>query len=349
MYSSIIPTPDTIPVGWIWFEILLIVTFVIHLILMNFILGGSLLTAWDIFRGKYEKNASGSIPTLIALTINFGVPPLLFIQVLYGHLFYTSSVIMAVPWIVVIPVLIIAYYAAYFYAKRMDKFPQWSKAAIVLSGLILLYVAFMFVNNSTLAIRPERWNAYFENPGGLLLNTGEPTLWPRYLHFVLAALAIGALGRAVYYYFSKGEEEERKIQIKRNLKIFGWVTIIQFAIGTWFWLTMPQAVWKTFMGGSLFATILMGLGWVGALLILHAAFTGRSLLAMVLGVAQIIIMVIIRDITRGAYLDGIFRPDELMNVREISPFIVFLLVFVTGILLLYYMIRLMSKSKTPQS
>ena len=84
-------------------QVLLIFTFFIHMILMNFILGGSLLTVWDMLRGKLEKKASGSIPTLMALTVNFGVPPLLFVQVLYGHFFYSSSVMMAVPWILVIP------------------------------------------------------------------------------------------------------------------------------------------------------------------------------------------------------------------------------------------------------
>ena len=109
MYDSIIPTADTIPVHWLWFQVLLIFTFFIHMILMNFLLGGSLLTLWDLFTGKLEKRTTGSIPTLVALTVNFGVPPLLFVQVLYGHLFYSSSVMLAVPWILVVPILILAY------------------------------------------------------------------------------------------------------------------------------------------------------------------------------------------------------------------------------------------------
>ena len=96
MYDSIIPTADTIPVHWLWFQVLLIFTFFVHMILMNFILGGSLLTLWDVFRGRKTGKNAGSIPTLIALTVNFGVPPLLFVQVLYGHLFYSSSVMVAV-------------------------------------------------------------------------------------------------------------------------------------------------------------------------------------------------------------------------------------------------------------
>lgn len=349
MYESIIPTADTIPVHWLWFEVLLIFTFFIHMILMNFILGGSLLTVWDLLRGKLEKKSAGTIPTLIALTVNFGVPPLLFVQVLYGHLFYSSSVILAVPWILVIPILILAYYAAYLFVKKADRAPVWSKISLVITSIFLLIIAFVFVNNNTLAIQPERWAVYFENPGGWNLNLSDPTLWPRYLHFLLAALAIGALGRAIAYRFSKMEAEEQKGQIKRNLKIFGWITIIQFGIGSWFWLTMPEPVWKIFMGGSLFATSMMVAGWLIALLILHSAFTGRLNAAMILGGLEVLIMVIVRDLSRAAYLQDVFRPTELENVGELSPLLVFLLVFVVGLLALYYMIRLIFKSKLPQS
>src|SRR6056297_1739720 len=115
MINQIIPSAEAIPVNWWWFQVLLILTFLLHLILMNFILGGSLLTLWDAFRKKTFRRESTTIPTLIALTINLGVPPLLFLQVIYGNFFYSSSVIMASPWILVIPVLILAYYRAYIY------------------------------------------------------------------------------------------------------------------------------------------------------------------------------------------------------------------------------------------
>ena len=349
MYDSIIPTADTIPVHWLWFQVLLIVTFFIHMILMNFLLGGSLLTVWDLLRGKLEKNSTGSIPTLVALTVNFGVPPLLFVQVLYGHFFYSSSVMLAVPWILIIPILILAYYGAYLFVRKADRAPALSRGGLIFTSLALLYIAFVFVNNNTLAIQPERWGSYFQDPGGWNLNLGEPTLWPRYLHFILAALGIGALGRAIAYHYSKMDGEEKEGQIKRNLKIFAWITVIQFAIGSWFWLIMPDAVWKIFMGGSFFATAMMVAGWLLALLILHSAFTGRLKSAMLLGAVEVLVMVIVTDLARGAYIKELFQPSQLENVSEFSPLIAFLLVFVIGLLALYYMIRLMFTSKTSQS
>jgi hypothetical protein len=249
----------------------------------------------------------------------------------------------------VIPILILAYYGAYLFVKKWEKAPGWSRAGLVVTSLFLLYVAFMFVNNSTLAIRPERWELFAGQPGGWNLNLGEPTLWPRYLHFLIAALAIGALGRAIFYKFSAMDEQEKETQIRRNLKTFGWLTLIQIAIGTWFWLTMPEPVWKNVMGGSLFATIMMVVGWLTALLILHSAFTGRLNMAMILGAIQVLVMVIIRDLARAAYLNEIFQPAQLENMGELSPLVAFLLVFVIGLGALFYMIRLIFKSKTQAS
>ena len=161
-------------------------------------------------------------------------------------------------------------------------------------------------------------------------------------------LAIGALGRAILYRYSKIGKKEKDRQIRRNLKIFAWITLLQFGVGTWFWLTMPADVWKSFMGGSLFATAMMVTGWIVALLILHSAFTGRFTAAMILGGIEVLVMVVVRDLARMAYLREIFHASQLENVGESSPLIAFLLVFAVGLFALYYMISLMFKAKTPQ-
>jgi len=49
---------------------------------------------------------------------HLGVAPLLFLQVLYGRLFFTSSILMAGFWLAVVPLLIVAYYCAYVVAFR---------------------------------------------------------------------------------------------------------------------------------------------------------------------------------------------------------------------------------------
>jgi len=49
------------------------------------------------------------IPSTFALGVTFGIAPLLFVQVLYGNLIYSSSILMGVFWLLIIPFIIIAY------------------------------------------------------------------------------------------------------------------------------------------------------------------------------------------------------------------------------------------------
>lgn len=345
--NTLVPIPDTIPVNWWWFQILLLFTFLLHVLLMNFILGGSLITLWNLIRKKNPSEESLSLPTLVALTINFGVPPLLFVQVLYGHLFYSSSVMMAVPWILVIPILILAYYGAHIFSHRLAKAPKLAKISLGVTAAILLVIAFIYVNNNTLALTPEKWGTYFDKPGGGRLNLDEPTLFPRYLHMVIGAIAIAGLGKAAWFKFSKKAPEEiRSAEIKSGLKIFGWVTLAEMAVGTWFWLALPGDIWQLFMGKNIIYTILMTVNWLLALMILHSAITGRFWQSLIVGLVTVALMIVIRDLVRHAYLGDVFSPKSLAVTGEASPLIAFLAVFVIGLLSLYYMIRLALKPQT---
>jgi hypothetical protein len=96
--GALVPAPDVIQVHWAWFDVLLIVTFVIHLLFMNTLLGSVLISFWDEWRGRKAGPArsealSHAMPTTLALTVTFGVAPC-FYSVLYGNL-STQSVLMA--------------------------------------------------------------------------------------------------------------------------------------------------------------------------------------------------------------------------------------------------------------
>lgn len=347
MTPDIIPTPDTLPVNWLWFEILLIVTFLLHIITMNFILGGSILTIVGSFKKKAFTDEVMTIPTLIALTINFGIPPLLFVQVLYGNLFYSSSVIMAVPWILVIPFLLIAYYGAYLYVKKNGKAHSIARFSLYISTAVILIIAFIYVNNSTLMLDPSRWSMYFSNPAGTNLNWGEPTLFPRYLHFVFGAIAIAALGKALFYHFSKkADPGVKKKQIGTGLKTFGYMTIAQILIGIWFLISLPKDIMMLFMGQNIIYTILLILGIVIAMLTLHAAFTKKLMYSVFSTLVLLIVMILMRDLLRHAYLEGVFSPSSMLVTGKYSSLILFLGTFLIGLYSIYYMIKLMYKPKT---
>ena len=336
--AELLPQTDALQVHWLVFEILLVVTFLLHLLLMNVMLGGSIFAAFMGWKYRHEPEETHELPITIALTVNFGVPPLLFVQVLFGHLFYSSSVLMGAFWLSVIPILIVAYYGAYLavHHRKTQISALWS----TISAVLLLVIAFFFVNNMTFMLDPGKWSAYFANQGGVLLNLAEPTLIPRYLHFVVGALAVTGLGWAVWsWYREKRGGPAAKPGVAWGLRMFWICTAVQVAIGLLWIITLPEAVMKLFMGGNLFATVLFLAGFLLAIGLIIMAVKGRLWATAGSLVLTMLVMILMRDIVRGGYLSGIFTEGDLVVKLSISPLVLFLVSFIVGLVVIGWMVR----------
>ena len=90
-------------------------------------------------------------------TITLGIAPLLFLQVLYGQFFYTSCILMAWPWLLVLVLLTIAYYGFYYVSHRGGRPGRQEPAGMLLSVILVFLIGFVFTNNLTLAQTPSRW------------------------------------------------------------------------------------------------------------------------------------------------------------------------------------------------
>jgi len=333
----IVPSPDTLPVHWMWFQGLLLLTFVLHLLLMNLMLGGSLIALWRRIQGQPVALTSKGLPTLIALTVNLGVPPLLFMQVLFGHLLYTSSVLMAVYWISVVPVLIVAYYLAYVFVHKGNS--SLGTIALTISTLILLCIGFLLTSNMTFMLQPEAWAAYGDNPGGTLLYLGDPSIYPRYLHFVIGAVAVAGLGSAVYHAVRQYRNRtDYRPAIKSGLNIFAYATMVQIIIGLWFLMALPRPVMLLFMGGNMLYTVFLMLGITLTVITLVTALKQMVTATTVSLLATMVVMVFMRDFVRTGYLLDIMDVGKLPVVEQLSPLIAFLAVFALGLGVLYWMI-----------
>jgi hypothetical protein len=84
----------------------------------------------------------------------------------------------------------------------------------------------------------------------------------------------------------------------------------------------------------------MGLSWLMAISMVFSAFRRKVTATAIHVVVIIFLMVFIREFLRAAWLKDVFNPGSLEVVSKISPFITFLVVFIVGIYLLYYMYRL---------
>ena len=95
----LVPGLDPVPIpGPAWlFHLLWVATFVLHLLFVNALLGGTLLAAAASFAGKRLRSAAVLFVEMnswtISLAITFGIAPLLFLQVLQGRFFYSATIL----------------------------------------------------------------------------------------------------------------------------------------------------------------------------------------------------------------------------------------------------------------
>ena len=364
---NFIPTldPNPLPAPYWVFKLLLLITFLLHILAMNFMLGGAVLALAARWRKSNRElgnrifvDLSKKLPALLPATITLGIAPLLFVQVLYGQFFYTSSIIVAWPWFLVLVLLTIAYYGFYYASFNSGKNP--GKAGVVMLGSVILafIIGFIYSNNLTLSLAPSRWaRKYFAGRSGWNLNLSEPTLIPRFLHFFVAAVAMGGL-LLVFLALAnwRRDSEYARSLLRFGGKAFMFSTMVQFVVGLGFLATLPKNVGLLLVGGSRVATSLVAIGIAGGIAAIfvmshavrrenihRAAYVASGITGLV-----ILSMVVIRDIVRDAYLRPYYRPDQFVVKTQWSVFPLFLVLFAAGVILWFVMLKrygLLGRSK----
>ena len=347
-----LPLPDALPIPapLALVEVLLHFTFLLHVILMNLLLGGAIIGLVESRRkgddaARLARRIRKLLPTVIAFTVTLGVAPLLFVQVIWGHLFYSAGVLMAWPWFLVIPVLIIVYYLAYAAAfRREDAPPPRLPGALVALGL--LGIAFVYVNQMSLAIRPAAWIARWPAGGGFGWNLDDPTFAPRLLHFLLGAVAVAGLVIAVVG-MRVGAATTRDHAVRTGAMWFLVATVAQFPVGFWLLMSLPRDAMLAFMGDYAWATALLGVTFLSSvvavlLLALGHRRTDRRLwidAAAVLALATVAGMVLMRDIVRDVVLAPFFDARTLATSPQTAVILVFVALLIAGVATVAWMVR----------
>ncbi len=353
MPTNLIPSldPNPLPAPYWVFKTLLIVTFLLHILAMDMMLGGAVLSLAAKWRSKNRIffDVAKKLPVLLPAAITLGIAPLLFVQVLYGQFFYTSSIIMAWPWFLVLVCLTIAYYGFYYVSFRSTQKPGKVGGVMLLSTILVFMIGFALSNNVTLYQTPPRWGAkYFANPAGWNLNLTEPTLIPRYLHFMVAAVAVAGL-LLVFMALAnwKRDHEYARQLLQFGGKAFMYATMAQIVVGIVFLVSQPRDMRMLYMGDNPLATTLLLVGFAGALAAIFVMSNAlhkeniRVAAYYVPGIIGVVIlcMSVMRDILRDAYLNSYYHPKQFVTQTQWGVFPLFLLLFVGGVILWLVMLQ----------
>ena len=257
-----IPVPKDIPLPlplpeWLLI-IILIFSFLLHILFINLMVGGSILTFWYEWKGlknkDYDKLAheiANTITVNKSLAVVLGVAPLLSINVLYTLYFYSSNALTGNMWISIIPWVSVAFLLIYLHKYSWDKLAENKTlhlSILALGVFSFLMIPFIFLTNINLMLFPEKWGAVHGFFSALTL----PNVFPRYFHFITACLAVTGVFLAI-----------TKAEIKKNMLTLALAaTGFQFIFGPLLFLTLPTkgVTWGLFwviLGGVTVAVIIL--------------------------------------------------------------------------------------------
>jgi hypothetical protein len=312
MFPAVDPIPLPAPL-WL-FKLLHIVTLSLHFVAVEMLLGGLLLAAvLSLFRGSPHASVAARalarrLTVVMTYVINLGVPPLLFAQVLYGRALYTSSVLIAVYWIAIVPALMLTYWLLYRFTARLDagKSAWWVG---LIAWLVAGSIARTLTTNMTLMLRPEIWRSmYSASAMGKFLPHGDPTLTPRWLLMLAGGMFVAGLWLVYLAARSTFHADQKKYMAALGGKLAALFGIVYLFAGIWAARMQPEVVRDGLAHHPLYRFAgLAGYGWLALVVICIAA-------GLVAGFAHITagwfawtstLSVVLAEIMFTVYRDGV--------------------------------------------
>ena len=353
----------------IWFvQFFKVLGFTLHAVPMNLWYAGLLVALFLHLRGGEHGRRFGGrllrqMPVIVAVGVNLGIVPLLFVQTAYYNVFYPATILMAWFWLAIIALLIPAYYGIYAYAwgcKNDEKeMPYWRIAAGWCAAVFFLAIGFLFVNGLSLMDHVDRWPELWKDHSmagaalGTALNVGDVTLWPRWLLMLGLALQTTAawlLFDAEWLTGNSVGEDYRRWAWGFAKKLYT-VGLLWFAAaGSWYvfgswsaelresmfgWPLVALAVGPAISPGLPWLLILFG-GWLPA----KRAVAAFVLLGQfgVLGINAVSRQVV-QNLNLKPYWDVYSQPVDV----QWGPLVMFLVVFVIGVGVVGWMIAQIRK------
>jgi cytochrome c len=240
-----LPAPEPVLIG------VLVFFFLLHIVFVNLMVGGSLLTFYYELRGlkqkRYDRLAYEIASTITAnksIAVVIGIGPLLAINTLYTVWFYTANALTGALWISIIPLVVIAFVLTYIHKylwHQMDGVKWLHLGVSAAAGLIFLFIPLIFLANINLMLFPDKWASVH----GFLSALSLPNVFPRYIHFLLACPAMTGLF-LVWLFRRRTDAEIADIGFARaDLIRIGyqwalWPTVAQFLVGPITLFTLPQ-------------------------------------------------------------------------------------------------------------
>lgn len=341
------------------YEILLILSVLVHIYFSNLLLGGFPMMVMTTWLGGREGQAHlkdlaqkmrGVGPKVMGLAITLGFLLWLVVYSRYGRHVIHMMDAFQVGYLFLLVLLLLAFWGIYSYKTRNALITQNSSTHVMIGGVIivcLLGMTLLFVISHIMMLHPDHSESVVQK--GLFASLSLPTVWPRFFHIVLGSVA--ATGIVITLY---GMLRPYNIHITR----YGvaWTlagTLPQIVVGPWLLFALPDEVRMRLVDGASLSSLVFFVSLTFALLalvLLNASLMiphVRGLVWTGLGslFLTIVLMVMVREEVRKAWMQSYAGVDTF---EELSAGVVLgvIITSLLGFLVMSRIIKGVSKVQT---
>lgn len=245
-----LPLPLPLPEGLL--KALLVLFFLIHILFVNLTVGASILVTilehLGLRRPRLDHLAHELTRTITvnkSLAVVMGIGPLLCINLVYTPQWYGANALTGHAWLLIIPLITLAFLLAYLHKYtwhhwHSGRAKTTHRLVGLSSSLLFLAIPFVFLANVNLMLLPDQW----AKVQGFFSSLRVGNVLPRYLHFLLASIALTALASAGWFTrpsIAATLPDFSRDELRRLFyRITAWTTAAQFIAGPLLLFTLPS-------------------------------------------------------------------------------------------------------------
>lgn len=265
-----LPLPLPVPEWLLVF--CLVVFFLVHILFVNLMVGGSVLVVLLEWMGLKNKRwdalaheVAQTITVNKSLAVVMGIGPLLCINLLYTLQWYSANALTGHAWLMIVPLVIVAFLLTYLHKYTWDRWTAGGMKSLhqlagLAAALLFLFIPLIFLANVNLMLFPTEW----EKVKGFFSSLSIGNILPRYLHFMAASLAMTGLFLAGWFGRRDSDlshlEGFSRPELRRLFyKICAYVTLAQFLFGPLLLFSLPAAGITTAVYVIIFSGAAVGL------------------------------------------------------------------------------------------
>jgi hypothetical protein len=318
---------DSPQAGWL---VLYLLTFALHIVLVSYVVVGTSYALIQALRKQPDPIADRArdlLPFMLGLGITAGVAPLLFLQLLYQHSFYTANLLLGPRWGAVVPALIVGFYALYI-AKATPSL-RLRRIALGVGLICFSFVAWSWTELHLLMQDQPAWREMYAAGDRLYAQTG---VLPRLLLWLGAMMTLFATLAA---WWASAPERSRLAVIALAGRSVSGIAVLLLVLGDAPLISAAHG-WLYLM---IAAVAIETVGWVW----IRLAPEGAGLtLVTAASTAALLAGVVVREAPRLVRIE-----PPRTEALDASGFPVFALTAVLGIALIAWIVRSIRGRQVP--